>query len=368
MKKSIGGRPRLYLNAFAEVVPVVRNKRVYLHVRAPRRGRSMRNSLVRETSRTQLAASNLYLPKRSMPRAVRFEPGLDLKALAQWRLGASDPCLRAAAGGYRLNPAFKSLGGQWQLRDPLTGLVYTLTPGRRGLALAKRKFKNLTGIESRALILARVLVPRDYERVRRAWLRELAARGRELRARGAVSLGALLPPPLSLELGRYFQRLKAEGFCDYHPKPDNKFVVYNDANARALMKDLTPLLSKILRTKLRPTYPYYYSYGESAMLRRHRDREQCQYSVAIQLDYEPSAAPVRARWPLKIIGADGVRREWTQECGEGLLFLGRDLEHWRARAPAGHKLSAVLFHYVDHDSAVKRLIPDDAKRTWWGRA
>jgi hypothetical protein len=46
--------------------------------------------------------------------------------------------------------------------------------------------------------------------------------------------------------------------------------------------------------------------------------------------------------------SEGALRIW-QYLGDGLIFRGRYLPHWRSQLPEGHTASSLLFHYVDQN-------------------
>ena len=83
------------------------------------------------------------------------------------------------------------------------------------------------------------------------------------------------------------------------------------------------------------------------MLAKHTDREQCEFSLTLCLDYAPEprcATP----WPLACTRNRG-RSAVFQAIGDALLYRGCQLPHSRDGLPEGHTSTSIFFHYVRQD-------------------
>lgn len=119
-------------------------------------------------------------------------------------------------------------------------------------------------------------------------------------------------------------------------------AAYGDFLMDGLLEELLPDVESACGRKLFPTYSYFRVYKRGDVLARHRDRPACEISVTLSLGYEP-ARP----WPLWIEGRHGAARV-TLAPGDGLVYLGIECAHWRARF-RGERCVQVFLHYVDRD-------------------
>ena len=84
-----------------------------------------------------------------------------------------------------------------------------------------------------------------------------------------------------------------------------------------------------------------------AILEKHTDREQCDFSVTLCLDYSPeprNATP----WPLHLHKQSGKVTVF-QAIGDALLYRGCQVPHSREPLPEGHTSTSIFFHYVRED-------------------
>ncbi len=148
--------------------------------------------------------------------------------------------------------------------------------------------------------------------------------------------GAPLFPPSDAATDRYpLGDGQAPGRCIAHDEPV----------ARFFHRQLTQTVSDATATLIDPSYSYVTLYQPGADLPPHTDREQCEYTLSLSFDSTPEPE-AQVPWPLALMTAEGALGVW-QFLGDGLLFRGRYLSHWRSRIPDGHTASSILFHYVD---------------------
>ena len=71
---------------------------------------------------------------------------------------------------------------------------------------------------------------------------------------------------------------------------------------------------------VKPSYVYLASYLSGAELKRHTDREQCEFSVTLSLDFSPEPQVVNP-WPIRLDTAQGDVAVY-QALGDGLIYRG----------------------------------------------
>jgi hypothetical protein len=104
-----------------------------------------------------------------------------------------------------------------------------------------------------------------------------------------------------------------------------------------------------------PSYVYFASYQPGAALPRHVDREQCEFSISLLVDYEPDPDGPSG-WPLCLENPSAPEAGTAADLGVGdaLVYRGRELIHYRDPLPAGHQSTSLFFHYVRPDYAGPR--------------
>ena len=91
---------------------------------------------------------------------------------------------------------------------------------------------------------------------------------------------------------------------------------------------------------MKPSYVYLASYQADAELPSHVDREQCQYTVALCVDFTPEPS-CETSWPLQLDSPDG-RIFVYQAIGDALVYKGREIPHSRDPLRRAHVDIAVL--------------------------
>ena len=112
---------------------------------------------------------------------------------------------------------------------------------------------------------------------------------------------------------------------------------------------LTSTLSRIAGRALKPSYVYLASYLSGAELKKHTDREQCDYSITFCLDYSPEPK-LATPWPICLQTPRGTVKVY-QVLGDGLAYRGTQLPHFRAPLPEGQTSTSIFFHYVTAEFA-----------------
>lgn len=197
--------------------------------------------------------------------------------------------------------------------------------------------------------MAGVLVQNDYDpRRRQEWAETVSATSERFKRQGYAPVGRLIHPFHLSALRRYYRHQIRSGQL---PLGDGqsplRYVVHNDSVARFFHHQLTAAVTAFAGEPVKPSYVYLASYQPGAILKKHTDREQCEFSVTLCLDYSPE--PVCATpWPLHLHKESGVVTVF-QAIGDALLYRGRQLPHSRSALPEGHTSTSIFFHYVRQD-------------------
>jgi hypothetical protein len=236
------------------------------------------------------------------------------------------------------DPATRSLSPFW-LGPELAHVLVNRWPGE---ALGVNLPEHLLNLLWNAEI---VVTPDHVPRRRHEW----TARSRHYAAlfpRGYVALDRLIHPFHLGALRRYFRhQMRHERYPLGDGQAPGRCIAHDEPVARFFHRQLTQTVSDATATLIDPSYSYVTLYQPGADLPPHTDREQCEYTLSLSFDSTPEPE-AQVPWPLGLMTAEGALGVW-QFLGDGLLFRGRYLNHWRSRIPDGHTASSILFHYVD---------------------
>jgi hypothetical protein len=185
-----------------------------------------------------------------------------------------------------------------------------------------------------------------------------------------VVLRELLPPAQMKAMRRYYRQYVSQGFMPFDDSQSKRFYQHNEPLARLFHGQLAKLMSAIVGEEVIPSYVYAASYIENADLKPHIDRAQCEFSISFQIDYLPEPENHLSPWALFVyepdFSNDQLIKHKTGEfparnenedkntaiylaSGDGLIYKGRELIHYRYALPDGHQSTSLFFHYVSKD-------------------
>ena len=132
-------------------------------------------------------------------------------------------------------------------------------------------------------------------------------------------------------------------------------AVHGAAVFDKLLVDLLPHFEKASGKRLYPTYSYARMYKTGEKLKIHTDRESCEISATITLDF------VGKVWPI-YMGDEGEANASKIEMSQGdaVLYRGMEKHHWRKKFK-GEWQAQVFLHYVDADGPHKEWKFDKRK-------
>ncbi len=125
---------------------------------------------------------------------------------------------------------------------------------------------------------------------------------------------------------------------------NGSFSRYNHPKFKKAFYHIKNVVESVIGEKVYPTYYFDRFYFKGNELVKHRDREACEISVSYHiwdnLDYE---------WPIYFQADNDPKPcEITCKPGDGVLYRGMQLDHWREPMRGNHKscFHQVFLHYV----------------------
>jgi hypothetical protein len=197
-----------------------------------------------------------------------------------------------------------------------------------------------------ALASAGILIEQDSEFDRRRRQQAQITRAAELFAqRNYAPIRNLIHPFHVAALRRYYRYLIRNGKIHLGDNQSvRRYVAHNDGVARFFHLQIAATVSAIVGELVKPSYVYLASYLRGAELQKHTDRAQCEFSVTLCLDFSPE--PVReTQWPIRLETPDGTTTVF-QALGDGLVYRGTRVPHFRDRLEDDHTSTSIFFHYV----------------------
>lgn len=199
------------------------------------------------------------------------------------------------------------------------------------------------------LALASVLVPDGYEQTRASqWARISETARTEYRDRGYAIVRDLIHPFLLGAMRQYYRDLVAGGgltLGDFQVA--ERYQLGNEVLATFFHPQFADLVGRIVAEPVKPSYVYLASYLPSADLKRHTDREQCEFSISLLVDYVPDPDGP-CGWPLFLEDPTLPDAAYAADLGIGdaVFYRGRELMHYREPLPEAHQSTSYFLHYV----------------------
>ncbi len=172
---------------------------------------------------------------------------------------------------------------------------------------------------------------------------EKAATG--FQQKGYTPVADLIHPFHIAALRRYYRYLIRTGAIKLGDgQSPRRYVAYNESAARFFHRSITAKLSALAGQELKPSYVYLASYLSGAELKKHTDREQCEFSITLCLDFSPEPA-LATPWPIRLDTPAGTVAV-HQALGDALAYRGTRVPHYRDALGAGQTSTSIFFHYV----------------------
>jgi hypothetical protein len=142
---------------------------------------------------------------------------------------------------------------------------------------------------------------------------------------------------------RYYRQLIDEGFVRFGDQEwPNRFFSARDGLAYFFQQQLTALIGEIAGEKVKPSFCFFASYRPGSDLKAHRDREQCHYALTVLLDHD--RAEDVSSWPIYVQPTQAPEAlPISLGLGDGLLYFGEEVLHYRPLLTEGHSTHWFLF-------------------------
>ena len=199
------------------------------------------------------------------------------------------------------------------------------------------------------LAMAGILVPKGSEERRVAvWTKICETARSQFRARRYAIVRDLVHPFQVGAMRRYYRALVASGglpLGDFQVA--ERYQLGNEALGAFIHPQLAPFVSRVAAEPVKPSYLYLASYRPGADLKPHVDREQCEFSISLLVDYIPDPDGP-CGWPLFMENPAAPEETYAADLGIGdaVLYRGRELVHYRQPLPRAHQSTSFFLHYV----------------------
>jgi hypothetical protein len=275
---------------------------------------------------------------------VSLNPNCEL--LSEKRLPAQLQARRDLIEGFNL------AGSVAWVHDDATGVVNPFWLGQRleatisQLSPGEPAPASLPENDRALLTMSGILVPHGHaERRASRWAAIVERRRQAFRENNYVPLSGLIHPFHVAALRRYYRHAIRRGAIRFGDEQSPfRYAAHNEIVARFFHHQLADVVSAIVGEPVKPSYVYFAAYLSGAELKKHTDREQCEFSVTLCLDFSPEPE-LATSWPLRVSTPQGTVTIY-QALGDGLVYRGTRVPHYRDVLAAGHTSTSVFFHYV----------------------
>jgi len=115
---------------------------------------------------------------------------------------------------------------------------------------------------------------------------------------------------------------------------------YQDKEIAKLQRSLQPKIEQYIDKKLLTIFCYYRVYRNGAVLRMHKDSMRAEISVTVNLGQKGNP------WPLWLVDYNENTHSLNLEPGDGLIYFGNKLHHWRGKLEDSDYVSQIMFHFA----------------------
>jgi len=184
----------------------------------------------------------------------------------------------------------------------------------------------------------------DIARERAAWPRQVLDWRRELRTLEYAVLRGLFTPIFITAVRAYYTQLEKEGYLiGGNARRRGRPLIHDEPLLAFLGSQLATVIRQITGDRAPSTWSFLRAYDAGAVLDRHRDHPVCRWNIDLVVGGEPP--PVRrTAWPLWVAARPGPRAV-RLGLGDGVLYRGTHLTHWRSVQPAGQSTVLACFHF-----------------------
>lgn len=130
----------------------------------------------------------------------------------------------------------------------------------------------------------------------------------------------------------------------------------------SLLHAIQPLIEEAVGEEILPTYAYPVVYTPGSILKRHIDRDACEFTATLTIYNEPEGVV----WPIYAESLDKQDLTFNLNPGDLCFYDGRNRDHWRDALPEGQYNISVFLHYVKKDGMFAKWSERECKPefTW----
>lgn len=208
---------------------------------------------------------------------------------------------------------------------------------------------SLSGQDKLLLRTAGILTGEKEDEQRSAkWTKCIKTAAQLFRENNYAPLGNLIHPFNLAALRRYYRHLIRTGKIHLGDEQSSRrYVAHNEPVARYFHHQISNVVSRVVGEPVKPSYVYVASYLGGAELKKHTDRVQCEFSVTFCLDFSPEPE-LATPWPICLETVEGTVTVY-QAIGDGLVYRGTRVPHYRSPLRDGYTSTSIFFHYVPAD-------------------
>jgi hypothetical protein len=201
--------------------------------------------------------------------------------------------------------------------------------------------------EARFLLAAAGVLTHEggAERRQSEWTEVVKKGVRSFQEKGYAPIRNLIHPFHIAVLRRYYRHAIRSGTIRLGDEQSaRRYAAHNESVARFFHYQIANAVGAIVGEPVKPSYVYLASYLSGAELKKHTDREQCEFSVTLCLDFSPEPE-LATSWPIHLDTNGGTVTVY-QALGDGLAYRGPKMPHYRKALGKGHTSTSIFFHYV----------------------
>jgi len=171
-----------------------------------------------------------------------------------------------------------------------------------------------------------------------------ARTARQFRRQRYLLVKGLLPRTMLEYLRVYYAILLANDEFAADEQCPRSLALGGDRALDAVLEWIRPEVSRLIGFALAPTYSYTRMYAKGERLERHCDREACEISVTVSLEIPKRAGPSE----ICLKPPNSKERKIAIREGDGCVYFGTEVEHWRERLQSGGYVQLFLHFIARH--------------------
>ncbi len=181
---------------------------------------------------------------------------------------------------------------------------------------------------------------------------------KQFREKRYLFLKGILPPPLLEYLKVYYAILLADNYFSHDSQCPSSLSLSGDPALDAVLEWIRPELGRLVGFTLAPTYSYTRRYAKGEVLTRHLDRAACEISVTASIQIPKRAGPS----VIHLKPPDGEETKVEMREGDGCVYAGTEVEHWRERFRVAGYIQLFLHFVSRRGPHYPHLLFDGRKR------